>query len=415
MLAIFFLVASPLVASVAVVCGLLLLAVLSKTVSNTGSSLGLKISQTEIEGRYVLQNALNTYRESYVRGTLGDFIEKFRRVKKIGSAASADAQFLPNIGKYVIETSVLFIGSLIGLVVYLTESPESSAVILAMFLAASSRLAPALIRIQQANVAIRGAIGESLTARQLLNEIGELPDDLSLSHQSRFNSQHLNYAPTIEIKDLTYSHPGAQTELFTKANLTIKFGEVVAITGPSGVGKSTLLDLILGLTEPTEGDILIGGLTPDASIRANAGAISYLPQDVWISAGSVQENVTLGFGPDEVSSEEIEYAIGSAQLTEVLHGGPSLATYQLREGGSNLSGGQKQRLGLARALVTRPKILLLDEATSKLDKKTEAKFLSYLESLRGNTTVILVTHSSAVVDFSDVNFHISKGTIERQS
>jgi ABC-type bacteriocin/lantibiotic exporter with double-glycine peptidase domain len=414
MIGLFFVFASPAVAVIALVCGILLLTILSKATSATGSELGYRMTETEVRGRYVLQNALNTYRESYVRGTLGDFLAKFRSIKAFGSRVSADSQFLPNIGKYVIETSVLFIGALIGLIVFLTESPESGAVILAMFLAASSRIAPAIIRIQQSNIAIRGAIGESQMVRKLLAELDAHQQDYLILSQKNFSDAHTGFEPDISINNLSYCPPGSQKLIFRDLTMNIQFGQIVSITGPSGSGKSTFLDLIIGLNIPDSGSVLIGGQSPSESIELNTGAISYLPQDVWIAEGTVASNVTLGFDSEEVTEETVSRAISASQLTEVLHGEGSLAAHKIIEGGKNLSGGQKQRLGLARALVTNPRILLLDEPTSRLDKKTEAKFLNYLASLRGNTTVVIVTHSPAVVEFSDVCYHISNSTLQKQ-
>jgi ABC-type multidrug transport system fused ATPase/permease subunit len=184
--------------------------------------------------------------------------------------------------------------------------------------------------------------------------------------------------------------------------------------GPSGAGKTTLIDLFLGILHPDEGEILISGLSPRDAITSWPGAISYVPQDVSIVSGTIRENICMGY-PNLIEYESlIVNSLEGANLSHFnVHSNYGLE-FQVGERGSNLSGGERQRIGIARALFTRPKLLVLDEATSSLDGAAEAVISKSIQKLRGSTTVVMIAHRLSSIRDADVVVYLEAGEVKAQ-
>ena len=188
-------------------------------------------------------------------------------------------------------------------------------------------------------------------------------------------------------------------------NLTILF------IGDSGSGKTTLVDIMLGVINPTEGEILISGKAPREIINDFPGLLAYVPQDVFIINGTLKENICLGYNPQEISSELIYNALKKAQLFDFVENLPEKLETYVVDNGSNLSGGQRQRIGIARALITEPKLLVMDESTSSLDGETESDLTNAIISLKGQTTMILIAHRLSTVRNADKVIYLEEGKI----
>ena len=188
-------------------------------------------------------------------------------------------------------------------------------------------------------------------------------------------------------------------------------GSSVAFVGPSGAGKTTIIDVLLGVLNPDNGSVSISGLAPLLAVAKWPGAVSYVPQDVVIAAGSIRENVALGYPIGEASDELVMGALKVAHLDEFVSSLPEGIETQVGERGAKISGGQRQRLGIARAMFTRPHLLVLDEATSSLDGETEVSISEAIHSLRGSTTVVLIAHRLSTVRNVDMVVYLSKGKV----
>src|SRR5690606_38030245 len=197
----------------------------------------------------------------------------------------------------------------------------------------------------------------------------------------------------VEMRGVSYAYPNAEAPSLHGVDLVIRRGTATAIVGPTGSGKSTVLDLLLGLLRPAEGAVLVDGepLTPER-VRAWQAAIGYVPQHVFLSDDTVARNIAFGVPEDEVDAAAVERAARIAQIHDFVAELPEGYETRIGERGVRLSGGQRQRLGIARALYNDPPVLVLDEATSALDSVTEEAVFASLAELAGLKTVVLVTH-----------------------
>ena len=213
------------------------------------------------------------------------------------------------------------------------------------------------------------------------------------------------------MENVSLTYPDKSTPAIKKVSLNIPAGKSVAIVGSSGAGKTTIIDVLLGVLTPDEGRVQISGLTPQLAVTKWPGAISYVPQDVVIAAGTIRENVALGYPLSEASEELIMSALRVAQLEKFVASLTNGIDTQVGERGTKISGGQRQRLGIARAMFTKPRLLVLDEATSSLDAETEAGIAEAIHGLRGSTTVVMIAHRLSTVRNADLVVYMDDGCV----
>jgi ABC-type multidrug transport system fused ATPase/permease subunit len=316
---------------------------------------------------------------------------------------------MPFIGKYILESAII-IGALLLVASQLATSDSAKALsTLAVFLASSSRIAPAVLRVQQGLLNISTSFGLcdlTLTLHERVQSISlnENPKEFQIPRLSKNE-------PRILVENLSWRFESGSPPLFSDLNLTIDSKEFVAIIGPTGSGKSTLLDLLMGLRTPESGVVRIGGFDPSELIDAYPGTIGYVPQNIILVNGSILENLLLGFSADEVKQADIEFALVNSAMKGFIDSLPNGLMTQLGEWGEKISGGQKQRLGIARALISRPQVLFLDEPTSALDAVTESEFMDCLLNLRDKMTIIMVAHRLTTIRAADKLIYLSNGTI----
>ena len=181
--------------------------------------------------------------------------------------------------------------------------------------------------------------------------------------------------------------------------------------GSSGAGKSTIVDLLLGVLEPDAGSISISNCSPRDSFEMWPGAVAYVPQDVLIFNGSIRENIALGFDSSSIPDDDLYDALSKAQLLDYVLSLPEKLESQVGDRGARMSGGQRQRLGIARALLTKPQLLVLDEATSALDGETESNIADGIQSLKGEVTVVMIAHRLSSVRKAEKVIYLHEGRI----
>jgi ABC-type multidrug transport system fused ATPase/permease subunit len=268
------------------------------------------------------------------------------------------------------------------------------------------------MRIQQGTIGIRQSLGSAeptLTLIESLEGVEENPEATN-----SLDTSHLGFSPTVGIRNLSLTYPNKTVPALNQVSLEIESGTFVAIVGPSGAGKTSLVDVLLGVLDGTSGTVLISGNPPLQTIAKWPGAIAYVPQDVAMSSGTIRENITLGFPENSEDEGLIHDALRTAQLLTFIESLPQGLDTQVGERGTKLSGGQRQRLGIARAMFTKPKLLVLDEATSALDGQTESDISSSILELKGSATVVMIAHRLSTVRFADLVVYIDGGKILAQ-
>ena len=213
----------------------------------------------------------------------------------------------------------------------------------------------------------------------------------------------------IRIKDLSYRYPNADRLVLNHLNLSIRTNTSAAFIGQSGAGKTTLADLILGVLEPSSGDILAGGTRISDDLSRWHQTIGYVPQNIYLLDDTIEANIAFGIPKEQIDHARIEKAIDRAQLRKTIEELPEGIQTVVGERGIRFSGGQRQRIGIARALYAEPEVLVLDEATSALDNETEAAVMESIDALHGEMTLIIIAHRLSTIQNCDVVYEIADG------
>ena len=350
---------------------------------------------------------LSSYREALVGNRRDYYAREIGKLRFKLADASAELNFMPYVSKYVIETSVVLGALLISSAQFFLQNASHAVATLAIFLAAGTRIAPAVLRVQQASTQIRGSLAAATPTLDLIETLGN--SFVIENVEDSLDATHIGFIPEIQVSNSTLTYPNQTQPAVKNISLTIPAGLSVALVGPSGAGKTTIVDILLGVLVPDEGSVLISGLPPLSAFAKWPGAVSYVPQDVVIVAGTIRENVALGYPPKAATDELIMSALKIAQLEEFVANLPHGLDTQVGERGTKISGGQRQRLGIARAMFTRPQLLVLDEATSSLDGETEAIISAAIHALRGSTTVVMIAHRLSTVRSADLVVYLSEG------
>ena len=387
-----------------------LTAILYKKLNKRAGNLGRLDSELSIESNTNILEVLSTYRESIVRNRRNYYVEKISQTRLRLAATQAEVNFMPNISKYVVETAVILGSILVAGLQFLNKDAQQSFATLSIFLGAATRLAPTLLRLQQGMLFIRNNIGAATNTILLIDSLKNVvPDDRS--YKENYSFTYSDFSPEVILKDVTLKYPSNLQPALDKVSLSISPGSFVAFVGPSGAGKTTIVDTLLGVLTPDSGQVIVSGLKPLAASARWSGAISYLPQEVFISMGSVRENVCLGYPIEIASDERVLECLRLAHLEEFVLGLPGGLEARVGENGTQLSGGQRQRLGIARALFTNPKLIVLDESTSALDAETEAAVSEAIVSLKGEITIVMIAHRLSTVRKADQVFYLSGGKL----
>ena len=385
---------------------------LYRLLNQRAKKLGQDESTFTIANNEKIVEVLNSYRESVVRNRRYFYAKEIEKTKFRLADTLADIAFLPSISKYVIESTVVLGTLIISASQFLLQDASHAVATLSVFMAASTRIAPAVMRIQQGTIGIRQSLGSAeptLTLIESLEGVDENP-----AATNKLETSHNGFIPAIELRNLSLTYPKKVVPALDQVSLKIESGTFVAIVGPSGAGKTSLVDVLLGVLDASSGDVLISGERPLQTIAKWPGAIAYVPQDVAMSSGTIRENITLGF-PENSADEDLIYAaLRIAQLSTFIESLPLGLDTQVGERGTKLSGGQRQRLGIARAMFTKPKLLVLDEATSALDGQTESDISSSILQLKGTATVVMIAHRLSTVRFADLVVYIDGGKIVSQ-
>jgi ABC-type multidrug transport system fused ATPase/permease subunit len=371
--------------------------------------LGIETSLLNIQSNEKIVEVFSSYRESVVRNRRDYYAREIGKVRFALANVNAEMGFMPYVSKYIIETSVVLGALVICAVQFILQDSTQAVSTLAIFLAAGTRIAPAVLRLQQGSITIRSSLGQATPTLDLIDMLGDAK--MVENVDDSLDIIHAGFISEIQVSNASLTYPTKSIPAISKITFNIPSGASVAFVGPSGAGKTTIIDVLLGVLSPDEGSVLISGLPPLLAVAKWPGAVSYVPQDVVIASGTIRENVALGYPPEVATDELVMSALKVAHLDKFVSELPFGIDTQVGERGAKISGGQRQRLGIARAMFTRPHLLVLDEATSALDGETEASITDAIQQLRGSTTVVMIAHRLSTVRNADTVVYLSKGVV----
>lgn len=359
-----------------------------------------KISYAAKQQIKALQEGLGAIRDVLLNGNQNTYVEIYRRADRPQRQLTANNQFLATFPRYAIEglslTSIAFLG--FGMVQQ--QQGQLNAVSIVPLLGAlamgAQRLLPALQQIYASWSSLK-ALSADLS--NVLEMLEQSVVTLSCS-QSPFKLQK-----SIEFLNVSFAYNGQMTVL-KNFNLTIRKGERLGIVGSTGSGKSTTIDLLMGLLKPTSGQILIDGCdlhetNQPGRIGDWMATISHVPQSIYLSDSTIAENIAFGVAPNQIDYLKVKAAAEQAQVSSFIESTPEGFNTFVGERGVRLSGGQRQRIGIARALYKNASILVLDEATSALDGNTEKALMESVEALSNDLTIIMIAHRISTLDRCD--------------
>ena len=229
-----------------------------------------------------------------------------------------------------------------------------------------------------------------------------------------FNEADVEKLPVkekIELKGISYAYPNTEKLIFDKADMSVPIGKAVGIVGTTGAGKTTIVDVLLGLLETREGEILADGVNIKTNYKGWLKNIGYIPQMIFMLDSNIRENVAFGVPRDKIDENKVWEALKEAQLDDFVRSLPDGLDTSIGERGIRLSGGQRQRISIARALYEDPEVLILDEATSALDNDTEAAIMDSINALHGKKTLIIIAHRLQTIEKCDMIYRVENGKV----
>lgn len=392
----------------------------------------------------VLNHSLGSIKETRLIGCESYFYDKMEEQSHRYARAStlfASSQLLPRI---LIESLLIIfvVGFISFYTVFSQESIQDLTAILSVFAVAALRLIPATNQFAK-SVSSAQNTGytlnllyndlknldtedlKALQARQVVSPAQRLLDapnqgvsseDHLVSRQAtlprdRTDKASLNFNESVTLKDIRYSYPGAAGEAIKGISLTLKKGQSIALIGKSGAGKTTLVDILLGLLTPTDGDIKVDGQSIYDNIRNWQDLVGYIPQSIFLTDDTIEHNIAFGVPDALIDHEKVVASVKAAQLESLMAELPEGLKTGVGERGVRLSGGQRQRIGIARALYRDSEILVLDEATSALDSETEQQISDAINTLSGSKTLVIIAHRLSTVQHCDCLYMLNSGEV----
>lgn len=382
---------------------------LYKNMHKRMQELGERQGVLEIESSQRIYEALNSYRELLVRDRRGYYAKQIGDLRYRLADGSAAMKFMTNVSKYILEITLVFSSLLLAFYQFSTSTAFRAIATIAIFIAASTRITPAILRLQQGMMGIKGALANAKPTISLIEELSKVP--ISALEFQGLSRTHIDFIPDVRVSNVSFSYEN-DSKVLKQMNFYSNSGEFVAIVGGSGAGKTTLVDVILGALEAQSGQVKISGQPPRTTFSQWPGAVSYVPQNSPMIDGTIRENLALGYPAKELIDEYCWESLKLARLDDFVKSLPDQLETHIGDRGTRLSGGQKQRLGIARALITNPKLLILDEATSSLDGVTESEISKALRSLKGEVTLIVIAHRLSTIVEADRIYFIEAGTVK---
>ena len=353
----------------------------------------------------LLQQSLSTVKEIKLISKEDFFSKNYAKHTLSGASFARKQQFFQAMPRLFIEfLMILTLSIIVGFLIFSGEEFNSILILLGVFAAASFRLMPSMNRITSSIQTLRYC---SSFIKTLENELVEI----SKIEINPFSSKKITINDKIIIKNLSFSYPDSKNLILDNINLEIYKGNKIGIVGATGEGKSTLVNIILGLLSPTYGNIIVDGINIFSNLKSWQQNIGYVPQTISLIDDSLRRNIAFGLEDDKIDDELIIDCLFKTELKNLYDSLENGLDTKLGERGIRFSGGERQRIGIARALYTNPEVIVFDEATSSLDINTEKEILDSINSLRGNKTIIMITHRLSNLNDCNQVYKLENGSI----
>lgn len=396
------------VAGLLAICAIIILLVVQKKTRYFGKT------NQQLSGHLIkyLQQTFEGVKEIKVLNNEDYFIEQYSETYQKQTEVLRKFSLVNVIPKYLIET-VCIAGILLYLGFNVIYNPNYMNIVpeLAMFVTAAYKLLPSV----NALYAYMNTIVYHKAAIDLvyhdIREADELGNKMDISANSM---EQVLFEDKITMDHVDFRYENADKDVLKDVTIEIPKGKSVALVGPSGGGKTTTADIVLGLLAPTNGEVLVDGKNIADNISGWRKKIGYIPQSIYLTDDSIKCNIALGIPEKEIDEERVWKALEEAQLLDFVKGLEKGIDTEVGERGTRISGGQRQRIGIARALYHNPEILVFDEATSALDNTTEKEVMKAIDSLHGNKTMIMIAHRLSTIENCDMVYRVEKAQITRE-
>lgn len=370
--------------------------------------MGLELQKANEKRFKIVSETIGGIKDLKVLGRESAYLNSFDKPSEVFSSYQASSTTLSQVPQYIVE--VLAFGSLLVMSMYTIVSNETDLgtmlPVLGLYALGALKLKPAIQQIYSSVSSLR--FGQPVL-KAILNDLHQKSQqEISILN----NLKRLSLRKQLKLKNINFHYPNTKNLALLDISVDIKANSTVGIIGTTGAGKSTLVDIILGLLMPTGGNIEIDDnmLNPD-NIRQWQNAIGYVPQSIFLADDTIACNIAFGIEKEEIDMAQVEKVAEMAQVHEfVLRLNNGYDTI-IGERGVRLSGGQRQRLGIARALYHEPELLVLDEATSALDNQTEAEVMKAIDNMSGSKTIIMIAHRLSTVERCDKIITLENGKI----
>lgn len=359
-----------------------------------------------------MNQALGGIKEIKILEREAYFTDEFRKYWKKYARGLRIARTISILPKYTVE-AVSMTGLLVAVIVKLLFGEADSVYFisqLAAFAVAAMRLMPSVGRINEhASNMLYALPSVELVYHDLVGIEG-----LSVSDREERKADW-RLQKGIQVQGVSYHYPGTEEQVLDDVNLTIKKGTTVAFIGSTGAGKTTMVDIILGLLTPVKGAVMADEINVHEQPKTFHAQVGYIPQTIYLSDDTIRNNIAFGVQEDKIDEEAVRAAMEKAQLKEFIESLPHGLDTIVGDRGVRLSGGQRQRIGIARALYHDPEILVLDEATSALDNETESAVMEAIEHLQGMKTMLIIAHRLTTIRNVDVIYEVAAGKVQEKS
>lgn len=363
----------------------------------------------------VIMQGLGGLVPARIQGREHYFIKAFYRSMKRFTVAVRWRQYIMKVSTPVLET-IAITGLLLIVLVMILSGADVTTLIptLALFGAAIVRLRATISQIVSGITQIRYSIA---AVDPIYDDLQLLQGKVRLRKSLRPKAKTAEVTPlrlkeAMVFENINYTYPEAETRALCDINLTIKKGQSIAFVGSTGSGKTTLINVLLGLLEPQQGRLTVDGVDIRENIAGWQANVGYIPQAIFLLDDTIRRNIAFGYPDDEIDDEKIQRAIRAAQLESFVQSLDDGADTMVGEQGVRLSGGQRQRIGMARALYHNPEVLIMDEATSSLDNRTESLVMKALDNLKDERTFIIIAHRLSTVRNCDQLYFMKEGRID---